>query len=248
MWVKICGITSVDDAVMMAAAGADAIGLNFYPKSKRFVGVGFPRPADGQNPECQPSPLAHAKGIRDAVRGQLEVVGVFVNSAVGDVASTAVEVGLTAVQFHGDETPEQIAEFHQQCADVDIIRAFRIGRDGTDLMDGHLRELEERNVPLSAVLVDALVEGEYGGTGHTVNTDIIVPWMDGPGQSHRLVLAGGLKPDNVAKAAEAVRPWGIDTASGVELSPGFKSPEKVKQFVRGVRSVSTSADHRLRGS
>ena len=168
------------------------------------------------------------------------MVGVFVNSSAREVAHIANHTQLTAVQFHGDEPPQLIAEFHQLCPAAHIIRAFRIGDAGTAAMDRHLTQLAELQVHLAGVLVDAFVAGAYGGTGHTVDADTVNAWSARSGKRQRLVLAGGLTADNVAAAAESVRPWGIDTASGVELSPGIKSSDQVRSFVSHVRETSAA--------
>ena len=209
-WIKICGVTTVDDATMIAAAGASAIGLNCYPKSKRYLAA------------------AAARQIRDSVAAELDVVGVFVNSAAAEVAKLAEDIGLNAVQFHGDESTVEIIRFHEICPDVAIIRAFRIGAEGLTTLQSTVTELVDAGVPLAAVLVDAFVEGEYGGTGHQVDAKLLQDW---PGHWPRLILSGGLTPETAAAAAAAVNPWGVDTASGIELSPGIKCPSKVRQFV-----------------
>jgi len=211
MWIKICGVTSVDDAIMIATAGANAIGLNFYAKSKRYI-----------SPEA-------AREIRDAVADQMAVVGVFVNSSASEVADIAKQVGLNIVQFHGDESADLMADFHRLCPDVGIVRAFRVGIDGTAALQQSLDELTAADVPLTAILVDALVAGEYGGTGQQVDPQLL---QNRPTTWPPVILAGGLTPTTVSAAIQAVRPWGVDTASGVELSPGVKCPLQVQQFVR----------------
>ncbi|MEZ6130514.1 MAG: phosphoribosylanthranilate isomerase [Planctomycetaceae bacterium] len=213
MWIKICGVTSVDDATMIAQAGADAIGLNFYAKSSRYIA-----------PET-------ARIIRDAVADRVGVVGVFVNSSADEVATIAQQVGLNTVQFHGDEPADVIAEFHCLCPDVGIVRAFRVGSEGIASLQQSLRELIAIGIPLTAILVDALVAGEYGGTGRQVNPE----WLHGrPETWPPMILAGGLTPATVSAAIQSVRPWGVDTASGVEQSPGVKDADKVQQFIRAV--------------
>ena len=153
MWVKICGVTTPTDAKMVATSGADAVGLNFYAKSKRYV---------SQETAAQ---------LRKEVGDSLEVVGVFVNSSADEVASIAQHVGLTAVQFHGDESVDTLLRFQEALPDVDIIRAFRIGADGPKVMLQQVREINDADVRLKAVLVDAYVPGQYGGTGHQVRAD-----------------------------------------------------------------------------
>lgn len=215
MWIKICGITTVDDAGMVVAAGADAIGLNFYPSSARYVS------------------LQTAQAITGQCGSSVDLVGVFVNASPEQVCRVCGEVGLTAVQFHGDESAEDIQRFQILCPDIAVIRAFRIGPATDDFQAQHAA-YRHFTPPLSAALVDAWSADEYGGTGKTVAIRLL--------EGHetvisRLILAGGLVPSNVAEAASAVCPWGVDTASGVEVSAGVKSPELVRDFVSACRQA-----------
>ena len=222
MWIKICGITNTEDAEMVAQSGADAIGLNFYAPSKRFVAVGI------------------ASDIRKQLGNRVELVGVFVNSTSEEVAEIANLVSLNTVQFHGDESVEAIARFHKLAEHIAIIRAFRVAPDGFPEVDRAIRELVDAGVPLKAVLVDAYKPGEYGGTGHQIAPELVRDWLaDGNAESARppVVLAGGLTPENVAASVRIARPWGIDTASGVETSPGRKSELKTRLFVQDARAA-----------
>lgn len=212
-WIKICGITTTDDALMIAESGATAIGLNFFPQSKRYISPATARP------------------IRDAVADDIDVVGVFVNSSATKVAEIVEQVGLNVVQFHGDETPEAISQFQQACPDILVVRAFRVGDDGLGDVEQSIEDLRSAGVRLSAILLDAHVAGEYGGTGRQIDASLL---QQRPKGWPPLILAGGLTPVTVAAAQAAVAPWGIDTASGVEDSPGVKSREKVAAFVAAI--------------
>lgn len=216
MWIKICGIRTIEDAAGVAGAGADAIGLNFYSQSRRFV---LPR---------------DARPIADQCRDRLEVVGVFVNHTPAEVAQIVHDVGLTAVQFHGDETLRELHRFRELCPEIPVIRAFRIGRETASLPD-LLHEYDRLHPPLAAALVDAWNADEYGGTGERVAAEL----LDGHQQLlPRLVLAGGLTPQNIDQAVQQVRPWGVDTASGVESAPGVKSLRLVQEFVANCRAAA----------
>ena len=208
MWVKICGITVPQD--MQAAASADAIGRNFYAPSKRYV-----------------SPSRAAELVAVASPDQ-QIVGVFVNSPVAEVVEIVDLAGLTTVQFHGDESAETVASFHRLRPEIDLIRAFRIGTDGLLPVTSWLQDLARHNVSLKAILVDAFVPGEFGGTGHRINPELLEArdesWPP-------LILAGGLTPDTVAQSIAAVAPWGVDTASGVEDKPGRKNHDLVERFI-----------------
>lgn len=215
MWIKICGITNCDDAATVVNSQADAIGLNFYPKSKRYV------------------PPETARLIADKVQHRIELVGVFVNAPLADVAQLVQEVGLTAVQFHGDEQPGDIQQFQQLCPGTPVIRAFRVGPETAGFAD-QLQKYQDLSTPLNSALADAWSADEYGGTGQTVSSRL----LDGhPQLTSRLILAGGLTAANVSEAIHAVHPWGVDTASGVESAPGIKSAALVRKFVTACRNA-----------
>jgi phosphoribosylanthranilate isomerase len=166
-----------------------------------------------------------AAAITAAVRRRVELCGVFVNAHLDEVAAVADSVNLTLVQLHGDEGPAFCAEVARRTG-ARVIKAMRV-RSGEDLQALNAY----RNVDFH--LVDAHVEGEWGGTGQTVDWSLL---------AHRrspvpLVLSGGLTPENVGEAIAAVHPFAVDTASGTELFPGRKDPDKVRAFVEAVRSV-----------
>jgi phosphoribosylanthranilate isomerase len=209
--IKICGITSVDDAVMVTRAGADAIGLNFYAKSPRCVTT------------------ETARQIARAVPSSVTKVGLFVNATVDEVWRTFDDLKLDVIQLHGDEPPE----FIHQLAPRPVMRAFRLGPGGLDSVFMYLDRCRDR--PAYALL-DALSVGVYGGTGVTVDWTIAREYAQKLG-SPALVLAGGLVPANVAEAIQAVRPSAVDVASGVESSPGRKDPVAVAAFVQAARAA-----------
>jgi phosphoribosylanthranilate isomerase len=225
MWIKICGITNPRDALSAAQVGASAIGLNFYPRSKRFIAI-----------------TAAADLIRD-LRADTdsagitlpESVGVFVNADMSDVIQTVEQVGLNTVQFHGEESIADIAEFHQRLPGCRIIRALRVTVDGMPEAMESLDALVSE-VAISACLLDAYVAGEYGGTGQTI--DRRLPDLYFQRSRPSLIVAGGLTPENVAQVAGDNRIWGVDTASGVELVPGQKDSERMRSFVQAARAAS----------
>lgn len=215
--VKICGITSAGDAHLAVEAGADAIGLNFYSASPRFCGI------------------ETAREIASVLPEQICKVGVFVNAAPAEIRQIVRQVCLDAVQLHGDETPELLGELRP----LAIIKVFR-GRDDFSVASEYLNECHRRMCLPRMLLLDALSARHYGGTGETVNWEAVA--------RHRasfhgmpFVLAGGLNPSNVEQAIAVVRPWGVDTASGVETSPGRKSPELVRAFVLQARAALAAA-------
>ena len=199
--VKICGITRAEDARAAADAGADMIGLNFWPGTPRFV------------------PLDRAREIADAVRGRVEIVALFVDAGRDEVVRTAEQLGTQSVQLHGSET----AEFAESLGGLRIIKAFHISREAdVKRLDGF---------PAFAYLLDARVEGVPGGTGRTIDWEVARK----AARYGRILLAGGLTPDNVGEAVRTARPWGVDTASGVEQSPGVKDKGKIELFLRRAR-------------
>ncbi len=193
--VKICGITNRDDAAAAVEAGAAALGFNFYPRSARFV---------------QPDVVAE---IVARVPPGVCTVGVFVDETRARVAAIAAQAGVTALQFHGTESPEFCQAWEQK-----VIKALRVG-DATAARHA-------ARYAVDFILADAYVEGQPGGTGRR-----IVPEHLHGFERTRLILAGGLNPDNVADAVRAVRPFAVDVASGVESAPGQKDWDLMRRFI-----------------
>ncbi len=228
MWIKICGITRLQDAISVQQAGANAIGLNFYSGSKRAIGQETAR-------RLTSSLQISDDGAEDNSPG-MEIVGVFVNASPEMIVQTVTSVRLTAVQFHGDESVADILRVHDRQPGVRLIRAVRVGVQNLSDVVENIQQLVNA-VPISAVLLDALVPGQYGGTGHSVTHEIVrairsTEWMP------KIILAGGLNPDNIRETISLCQPWGVDTASGVENAPGIKDPELVERFVRAARKAT----------
>jgi phosphoribosylanthranilate isomerase len=216
MWIKLCGIRDVETARAAAEAGADAIGLNFYARSPRRVSV------------------QTARQIVAALPDEVTAVGLFVDHPPGEVLETVLECGLQAIQLHGDELPPEILAIRKVHSRLAIVRALRFDGDSTSLTRP-IRDLRRAGVELAAVLVDAKVEGAYGGTGHTLPWERLADCWDRDALPP-LVLAGGLTPENVAEAMRVVQPWGVDTASGIETSPGVKDAALMRAFVAAARA------------
>lgn len=201
--VKICGITSVLDARAACDAGANYIGFNFYEKSPRSVA------------------RSEAARIRAQVPSSVEAIGIFVNAQPPDIIGLSASVRLKAVQLHGEETPQTVADLSRT---ISVIKAFRV--------DGDFRlDMLPKYPKAFAFLLDASEVGQYGGTGHTFD------WSIGrqAAQSHRIILAGGLKVGNVAEAIRTVRPFAVDVASGVESKPGKKDHGLMREFIQEAR-------------
>jgi phosphoribosylanthranilate isomerase len=203
LFVKICGITTAEDGRAAVAAGADALGFVFWPKSPRYV---TPEAAAAITAELPPF----------VVR-----VGVFVDAPGEELERTADVAGLDLLQLHGQESPDAFAALPRRA-----LKALRVG-------DG-FRAAEALAYARSAagVLLDTHRPDAPGGTGR------VFDWKAVQGLRERvpfLILAGGLNPDNVAGAIEAVDPHGVDVSSGVESEPGRKDEEKLRAFVEAAR-------------
>jgi phosphoribosylanthranilate isomerase len=172
-----------------------------------------------KSPRCLTE--AAAKKIRPLLPKSVEAVGIFVNAPAADVAALCRVVKLDAAQLHGDETPKAVAELARS---VPVIKAFRVE---PDFQQTTLDEYPDA----FAYLFDAAHTGQYGGTGRTTDWDAARRATKG----RRIILAGGLKVENVAAAVRIVRPYGIDVASGVELKPGKKDHGRLREFIQEVR-------------
>jgi phosphoribosylanthranilate isomerase len=198
--VKICGVRTLEEAEAAVKAGADALGFNFWPESPRFI-----------TPE-------EARWIVAALPSLINCIGVFVNEDADRVREIASYVALNAVQLHGDET----AHYCHELAPKKVIKAFRVGNE--------FDPKTIRNYRVSAILLDAKVEGQYGGTGKRFSWELAI-------QAKRfapVILAGGLNVDNVAEAISFVRPFAIDVCSGVESAPGRKDLNRLRKFMEEV--------------
>lgn len=200
--VKVCGITSLDDALHAVSSGADALGFVFYSKSPRCV---------------SPEQAAH---IIEQLPPFVTIVGLFVNETPELIKTVIHCCHLDVVQLHGDEKPNQCL-----FEGVKVIKALRIRSQQC------LVGLEK--YPVSALLLDAWVEGAYGGTGKLGCWDLAAQ----AAQKFPVILAGGLTADNVVDAIKAVNPYAVDVSSGVELSPGCKDPQRVKSFIYNVKNM-----------
>lgn len=212
MFIKVCGITSVNDALHAIDQGATAVGFVLWDKSPRAVTVD------------------RATEIIAKLPSHVMTVGVFVNEPIDSIRATAKRAGLTAVQLHGDEPPA-----YADALDWPVIRAVSVS-DIDRVADAWSVD--------TALLVDNIDPVRRGGTGAAVD------WSRAAGvaKTRRIVLAGGLTPDNVASAIRAVRPFGVDVSSGVESAPGVKDFGKVTQFISNARLAfhSVGADLQVR--
>jgi phosphoribosylanthranilate isomerase len=202
--VKICGITNPDDARVAIEAGADMIGLIFYPPSPRYV-----------TPE-------QARPIVEHLPPESPAVGVFVNETAETIAHIAAVSGIQKVQLHGDEAPSVCA-----AVTLPVIKAFRFTE--------HMRpEMMAGYETVDAFLVEGFHEKLYGGGGAMADWQQVAT-LHGYG---RIMLAGGLTPENVRQAIQVVQPYAVDVGSGVEASPGQKDRQKVWAFVQQAKAAA----------
>jgi phosphoribosylanthranilate isomerase len=207
MRVKFCGITNLDDAREAVRLGAWAIGLNHHSESPRF---------------CEPDVAAE---IGAALRRHLEIVGVFVNPTLGQLAAAAEDEWLTMVQLHGDEGPAFCREAARRTG-CKVIKALRV-RSAADV-----RAAEAYRTDFH--LLDAHRPGTSGGTGESFDWGLLA----GRRSEVPLILAGGLTPENVADGVAAARPIAVDVASGVEAEPGVKDHALMAAFLERAQMAS----------
>jgi phosphoribosylanthranilate isomerase len=208
---KICGITNLDDARMAADAGAWAIGLIFVPDSVRRAEV------------------SEAAQVGAELHRRVEVVGVFANASLDEVAEHADLCTLTMVQLHGDEGPAYCTEVARRTG-AKVIKAVRV-------RDQHsVRSLGAYRDRVDFHMVDAYVPGQLGGTGETFSWELLA----GRQSEMPLILSGGITPDNAAEAVKTVQPFAIDSASGTDAEPGRKDPAKVMALIRAAEQASAA--------
>jgi phosphoribosylanthranilate isomerase len=204
--LKICGVTTREDAEQLAMLGVDALGVNFWPKSKRFLA-----------PE-------NAAWLRE-MAGRILRVGVFVNEAPALPLRLIREGMIDVVQVHGDETPEDVAIYRE--SGIPFFKGI-----GVKTADDLARASE---FGACAILLDSHAAGVYGGTGETFDWNAAVDFKSRHPHLP-VILAGGIVPENAASAAAVVRPAALDAASGAELSPGIKDFRKVAALHAAVRT------------
>ena len=226
-WIKICGITNLEDALVAVEAGADALGFVFYEESPRRVGPHEVRAMGEQLPHL------------------IEKIGVFVGADNKTILRLAEKACLSGVQLHGDRgnspklQPEDLVFVDFDCY---------IGVQASQYLNGS-REVENGATSLRSpqgrdrirgILLDSGTPSHPGGTGTTFDwkgshTATIVDRIRSAGWN--LIVAGGLRPENVREAITLLHPWGVDVCTGVESRPGKKDPEKVRAFIRAVREA-----------
>lgn len=223
-WIKICGITNLEDAMTAADAGADALGFVFYEKSPRHV---------------------TQEAVRDIVRqlpAHIEKVGVFVEESFSLMEEIAQEIGLTGIQSHMNLGRLQQAEQNLLVSTT----AKYIVLQANDLVDTAnlsttFADSQGTDTSVRAIFLDAGTPTQPGGTGKVFDWQSAVPTTRALQQRFHVVVAGGLTPTNVPEAMRILKPWGVDVSTGVEARPGKKDPDKVRAFVTAVRKADQEA-------
>lgn len=199
--LKVCGITLRSDAENLAEMGVEALGINFWERSKRY---------------CSPE---QAEAFSPDLKGEILRVGVYVNAPINAVIECFQRDLIDVAQFHGDETLDYLKEFKK--SGHPFIKALGVEKDGT------LPPLSP--FPTSHLLLDAHAPGVYGGTGKTIDWSVAETLVkENPDKS--ILLAGGITPENAREAAMTVKPCALDVASGAESSPGVKDFDKIKRL------------------
>jgi phosphoribosylanthranilate isomerase len=215
--IKICGITTFDDALMCAEAGADMLGLNFYPPSPRYL-----------TPDAAQQ---MAFDLRLALGDDCPLlIGVFVNLSVSEITRIMQTAELDAAQLSGDESETVLTGLNGRGFKVIRPRSRAEAVEDAAVYLKHAPQGER----LPLILVDAYHKDLYGGTGEQASVEVARAVKE---IAPRMMLAGGLTPDNAAERVRAIQPWGVDTASGVESQPGIKDPARVHDFIAAVRET-----------
>ena len=205
--VKVCGLTTGENACSVVELGVDAIGINFWPKSKRYI-----------------EPIAAAEWLGE-LAGRVCRIGLFVNAGIDEIEAAVDFCVLDAIQLHGEETPDFCDEI--SAFGLPVIKAIGVKGDAP--------VVNPNTFPTKQILLDAYAPDEFGGTGRSFRWDIVRNVIEEDAERF-LILAGGLTPDNVAEAIAKAKPHAVDVASGVESSPGVKDLELTKRFLEAVRS------------
>jgi phosphoribosylanthranilate isomerase len=211
LWIKICANTSLDDALLSAQAGADAVGFVFAPSKRRVT-------------------IEQVAAIVPHLPAALEKIGVFVDSTFDEIAATVEACSLTGAQLHFDAPPELPAALRVRFGpELRIIRVVHFRAGAVPELPNHPH--------IDAILVDSCSAVAPGGTGQTFDWGLAANTFFQSAKARKCVAAGGLTPENVAEAIATLRPWGVDVASGVEAAPGRKDPAKLRAFIANARAA-----------
>lgn len=204
--VKICGITRADQAVEIIHAGADALGINQWEKSKRYI------------------PFSNAAEWLPDLRDQTILVAVMVNPSAALLDEIVGSNLFHAIQLHGDETPQDVARLMDR--GVEVLKALQVrSRESLSAI---------ADFPTPNILLDSYNPGLYGGAGESFPWELALEAKE-LYPDKQIILAGGLTPDNIRSAIEQTHPFAVDVASGVESAPGIKDLALVRRFIEEAR-------------
>jgi phosphoribosylanthranilate isomerase len=222
-WIKICGITNREDALLAVEAGADALGFVFYEKSPR---------------------KAEIEATQDIIRelpDRIEKVGVFVNDDAAHIREVVVKTGLTTIQLHGQQALDAVwGDARPVEQSVGVSKLIPV-IPGDSLKNRGVMISERAHDNIFAVLFDSQLNGDMGGTGTTFDWHGTRAMVQVISFKLPVIVAGGLNSRNVGEAIRLLQPFGVDVSSGVEARPGKKDPEKLGAFVQAVRSADKAA-------
>jgi phosphoribosylanthranilate isomerase len=215
LWIKICGNTSLEDALLAVDAGANAVGFVFAPSPRRVT-------------------VEQVAAIVPHLPASVEKIGVFVDAGLDDIVAAVQACGLTGVQLHFAAAPEMPAQLRGRLgAEVRILRVVHFGADAAEQAAG-----VGQDPHVDAVLVDSRTALAEGGTGVAFDWEVARATLFQNAEERKFVAAGGLTPANVAEAIVTLRPWGVDAVSGVEVAAGRKDPVKVREFVTNAHAAA----------
>jgi phosphoribosylanthranilate isomerase len=221
MWIKICGITSQEDAEIAVAAGADAVGFVFAASPRRVT-------------------AETVAAISRRLPQSIEKIGVFVDASLDEMLSAIHTAALTGVQLHGKDCAELSQELRQRADEISrplhIVHVLHY--DGDAERFGLALRAACENTSAETILVDTRIAGKPGGTGVAFDWLAARNHFAADALHHRLIAAGGLRPENIREAVRTLRPWGVDVSSGVESAPGRKDRERVTAFIRAAREAA----------
>jgi phosphoribosylanthranilate isomerase len=218
-WVKICGTTNLEDALVAVESGADAVGFVFYKQSPRKIGV------------------EAAREIVEKLPVGVEKVGVFVDLQSERIREIVLNAGLTAVQLHGKPSMESLWKDQRTVVECVGVAKLIPMVYGDALKDSGFFISQRARGDVFAILLDSRSNGAAGGTGMTFDWEATREMVQAMSLTVPVIVAGGLTALNVGDAMKMFQPFGVDVASGVEARPGKKDPEKVRAFVRAVREI-----------
>jgi len=204
--IKICGFTRKKDIKDAIKLRVDYIGINFYPKSKRYISH------------------ENAKKILNGIKENIKIIGLFVNEKLKKIEEIVENLNLSGIQLHGDETPNFCLKLKKKFHDKIIIKAIRV-KTKNDLKK--INNYEE----VDFFLLDSFNKNLPGGTGKLINFNL----LDKSLPFKKIFIAGGITPENVKEIIRKFHPYGIDVANGVEKKPGIKDKKKIEKLVKAVK-------------